>query len=155
MFAAKLYCRSRAVQVREHRRRGAGVTVTRITRILLIAAAAACLGLLTYAADLSSTSRFFTALAFGLWVVSPFVFLLHASRRRRDNRVWQYGLLIVSMLTAAFAAVVYYDAYFVSLDAQNALVFLFVPLWQWLGAGLAVAGLAFWSRPPGERPAAS
>ena len=126
------------------------MVVTRITRIVLIAAAAACLGLLTWAADLGSTSRFFTALAFGLWVVSPFIFLLHASLRRRDNRIWQYGLLVTSLLTAGFACTVYYAAYFISPDAQSALVFVFVPLWQWLGQGFVVAALAFFSRRSGR-----
>lgn len=126
------------------------MAVTRITRIVLIAAAAACLGLLTWAADLGSTSRFLTALAFGLWVVSPFIFLLHASLRRRDNRIWQYGLLVTSLLTAGFACIVYYAAYFISPDAQSALVFAFVPLWQWLGQGLVVAVLAFFSRRSGR-----
>ena len=115
--------------------------ITRVTRIVLISAAAGCLGLLSYAADLSSGQNFLWAVGFGLWVVSPFVFLLHATRRFAGNRTRDIGLLLVSLATALFAAIVYYDAYFVSLDAQGALVFIFVPLWQWVGAALLVGAI--------------
>ena len=123
--------------------------ITRVTRIVLISAAAGCLGLLSYAADLSSGQNFLWAVGFGLWVVSPFVFLLHATRRFEGNRTRDVVLLLVSLATALFAAFVYYDAFFVSMDAQSALVFIFVPLWQWVGAAASVAamdGWAWWRR---------
>ena len=119
--------------------------ITRLTRSVLISAAAGCLGLMSYAADLSRGQNFLWAVGFGLWVVSPFVFLLHATRRFDGNRARDIGLLLVSLAMALFAAFVYYDAFFVSLDAQGALVFIFVPLWQWVGAALSVAALDGWA----------
>ena len=119
--------------------------ITRVTRIVLVSAAACCLGLMSYAADLTSGRNFLWAVGFGLWVVSPFVFLLHATRRFQGNRTRDVALLLVSLATALFAAFVYYDAFFVSMDAQSALVFIFVPLWQWVGAGLGVAALDGWA----------
>ena len=120
--------------------------ITRVTRIVLVSAAACCLGLMSYAADLSSGGNFLWAVGFGLGVVSPFVFLLHATRKFQRNRTRDVLLLLVSLATALFAAVVYYDAFFVSMDAQSALVFIFVPLWQWVGAASSVAALYGWAR---------
>jgi len=48
-----------------------------------------------------------------------------------------------TIAVAGFALYIYTVAFFVKPDPQSGLVFLFIPLWQWIGAlvGLGVAWL--------------
>jgi hypothetical protein len=52
-------------------------------------------------------------------------------------------LLVTTVLVAGAAAAAYVDAFFIHLDAQGALILVFMPVWQWVGAviGIVVASL--------------
>ena len=70
---------------------------------------------------------------FTLWAVSPygaFALLCLAVRNRPiAARISAVG----SILAAAFGMVALIDGFFFHLDAQNGLLFIFVPLYQWAG----------------------
>jgi hypothetical protein len=51
-------------------------------------------------------------------------------------------VLISSFAVVIFGAVIYFDAFIVHLDAQSALVFLFVPLYQLLAVAALLGALA-------------
>lgn len=101
-------------------------------RILAIAAAVATLGLVSWAADWSWPGLAFL-LAMMAWCVSPYAVLAVATRRPRASRAGAAVLVATTVLASAFAAFVYVDVFFVHLDAQGALVLLFVPVVQWVG----------------------
>ena len=97
------------------------------------AAAIATLALMAWAASWSWSGLAFM-LSLMAWCVSPYVPLGFASRKPRASRRSAVALLVTVVAVAAFAAMVYVDAFFIHLDAQGALVFLFVPVVQWVGA---------------------
>lgn len=105
-----------------------------------VAAAVATLALMAWAASWSWSGLAFMV-SLMAWCVSPYVPLGFASRKPRASRRSAIALLVTVVLVAAFAAIVYVDAFFIHLDAQGALVFLFVPVVQWVGAlfGIVVA----------------
>jgi hypothetical protein len=109
-------------------------------RIVAALAMAATLALMAWAASWSWSGLGFL-LGLAVWCVLPYAPFLAAARKPRVSRTGCSVLLAMVVLVAAFAAFVYVDAFFVHLDAQGALVLLFVPAWQWAGtlAGLVVA----------------
>lgn len=102
-----------------------------------VAAATATLGLMAWAASWSWSGLAFMV-SLMAWSVSPYVPLGFASRKPRASRGSAVALLVTAVVVAAFGAAVYVDAFFIHLDAQGALVFLFVPVLQWVGALLGI-----------------
>jgi len=68
---------------------------------------------------------------FGLWALSPYLptALALALAKGRRTGTWIFGA--VALFSVAFAAWAYGEGFFVTQDAQNALLLLFVPLYQW------------------------
>ena len=71
-----------------------------------------------------------------LWAVGPYVahLALCAAVRRRAGAAWVAA--VGALVTVAFGVGVLVDGFFVHLGAQSAILFVFVPLWQWAGFGL-------------------
>jgi hypothetical protein len=90
-----------------------------------------------------SWSRLAFVLGLMAWCVSPYVLLAFAAGAMRVSRRGAIALLVTTILVAGAAAVAYVDAFFIHLDAQGALILLFMPVWQWVGAvvGVVVASL--------------
>ena len=111
-------------------------------RIVAGASAAATLALMLWAMTFSWSGLAFV-LGLMAWCVSPYVPLGFASRKPRASRKSAVALLVTAVVVAAFAAIVYVDAFFIHLDAQGALILVFMPVWQWVGAviGIVVASL--------------
>ena len=65
------------------------------------------------------------------WIVSPYLPLVLLGRRH-VNLARSATLYILTVLVAGFASQVYFDGFYTHLDAQSALLFIFVPLYQWL-----------------------
>ncbi len=120
------------------------MTLTRLIRGVLLLAAFASLGIMVYAADLSHPLLWLLSLVFGAWVVSPYWFLFNTSLKGEPNLVREIAVLLLSIGLACFGLSIYYDGFFVHLDAQNGLLFLFIPLWQWVAVGVVLGGLSFW-----------
>lgn len=113
---------------------------------VLVVAAIACLGIVVHAADLSYPLLWLLTAAFGAWVVSPYCFMFLASRKEKPNAIYDGVILATSIGLAVFGFSIYYDGFFVHLDAQNSLLFLFIPLWQWVGAAAIVWLLGLWQK---------
>lgn len=106
------------------------------------------IALMIHTGDPSSSSWWLAAIPFALWIVGPAVVPYLLARRRRDRltSIAMIGFLVIS---TALSGIAYYQAIFVSESSTAALVFLFVPLYQWT-AFLVVAGVILaataWSR---------
>lgn len=78
---------------------------------------------------------------FGAWVLAPAVLVLVLAWRA-PGRFRSVATLAILVLALAFGPVVYVHGALAPPDAQAAFVFLFAPLLQWLGIGVALL-LAF------------
>lgn len=110
-------------------------------RMLGIASAVVAFGLIAlmiHTGDPSSSSWWLAAIPFALWIVGPAIVPYLLARRRRDRftSIAMIGFLVIS---TSLSGAAYYQAIFVSVSSTAALVFLFVPLYQWT-AFLIVAG---------------
>ncbi|KZY51374.1 hypothetical protein A3733_09075 [Pseudoalteromonas shioyasakiensis] len=70
-------------------------------------------------------------IGFVLWGISPYLLMAWMVEHSK-TRVTQIATFIVTIMCVLFGTVTLGSIYF-SNDAQSALVFLFAPLWQWLG----------------------
>ena len=111
-------------------------------RVVAAASAAATLALMLWAMTFS-WSRLAFVLGLMAWCVSPYVLLAFAAGAMRVSRRGAIALLVTTILVAGAAAVAYVDAFFIHLDAQGALILLFMPVWQWVATvvGLVIASL--------------
>jgi hypothetical protein len=111
-------------------------------RLVAGVSALATLALMLWAMSFSWSRLAFIA---GLmaWCVSPYALLAFAAGAMRVSRRGAIALLVTTVLVAGAAAVAYVDAFFIHLDAQGALILVFMPVWQWVGAivGVVVASL--------------
>ncbi|MGE0373477.1 MAG: hypothetical protein AB7Q01_16580, partial [Gammaproteobacteria bacterium] len=84
------------------------------------------------------------------WALSPYAWFYFSSYwQKRHPRLIRWRLALALMLGVG-GLCLYVDAVFIHLDAQGALVFLFIPLYQWVGIGLSecMLRLAQWFLPP-------
>ena len=111
-------------------------------RAIAAASALATLALMAWAMTFSWSGLAFVA---GLvaWCLSPYAVLAFAAGAMRASRRGLVALLVTTVLVAGAAAAAYVDAFFIHLDAQGALILLFMPVWQWAGTviGIVVASL--------------
>ncbi|WP_159713760.1 hypothetical protein [Sphingomonas sp. AX6] len=104
-----------------------------------MAVAFGLIALMIHTGDPSSSSWWLAAIPFALWIVCPAVAAYLLARRRRD-RITSIAMLAFLVISTALSGAAYYQAIFVSESSTAALVFLFVPLYQWT-AFLVVAGV--------------
>jgi hypothetical protein len=119
-------------------------------RAVAFVAALATLGLIGWAASWSWSGLAFLV-GVTVWCISPYALLALAARKPRESRSSAVTLLATTLVVAVSAGIVYGDTFFVHVDAQGALILLFFPLWQWVGAlaGVVVANqLEFRARKP-------
>ena len=111
-------------------------------RLVAGASAAATLALMLWAMTFSWSGLAFV-LGLMAWCVSPYALLAFAAGAMRASRRGAIALLVTTVLVAGAAAAAYVDAFFIHLDAQGALILVFMPVWQWVGAviGIVVASL--------------
>ena len=106
-------------------------------RIVAGASAAATLALMLWAMTFSWSGLAFV-LGLMAWCVSPYALLAFAAGAMRVSRRGAIALLVTTVLVAGAAAAAYVDAFFIHLDAQGALILVFMPVWQWVGAVIAI-----------------
>ena len=111
-------------------------------RIVAAASALATLALMVWAMTFTWSGLGFV-LGLMAWCVSPYAPLAFAAGGLRTSRAGAITLLVTTLVVAGAAGIAYVDAFFIHLDAQGALILLFMPVWQWVGAlaGLVVASL--------------
>lgn len=111
-------------------------------RMLGVMGAAVGVGLLTliiHTGDPSSSSWWLAAIPFAIWIVGPAIVPYLLARRRHSSNI-SIAMLAFLVISTALSGNAYYQALFVSESSTAALVFLFVPLYQWT-AFLVVAGV--------------
>jgi hypothetical protein len=112
------------------------------SRIIALMMSIATAGLLVKVADLSAGLSPFLVIML-VWCLSPYALLALALRRPWMSTEAVLVAFATTIAASGFALYIYTVAFFVKPDAQGGLVFLFIPLWQWMGAlvGLGVAWL--------------
>lgn len=77
-------------------------------------------------------SGYFGLFIFLGWIVSPFVyqFLAPDLFKRKEGTI--YARLFFSIVFFSFSTWVYVTSIFFDIDAQGALVFLFIPIYNWI-----------------------
>ncbi len=86
-----------------------------------------------------------TALAFIAWAVSPYIYLAVAASWV-SAKASITAVFALSLLVGAFGVWLLVDVMFIHPDAQGGLVFIFVPLWQWVLLVLTALPLYFLNR---------
>ena len=111
-------------------------------RAVAAASALATLALMAWAMTFSWSGLGFV-LGLMAWCVSPYAPLAFAAGGLRTSRAGAITLLVTTLVVAGAAGIAYVDAFFIHLDAQGALILVFMPVWQWVGAivGVVVASL--------------
>ena len=74
---------------------------------------------------------------FTLWAVLPYVVFAAACALSRVREII-LTTLIASVVGTLFAALIYIDAFFIHISSTSALVFIFIPLYQLIAAGIVL-----------------
>jgi hypothetical protein len=122
--------------------------LTILTLLFCIIAAIITLGVMIYQGQESYLGiwRWLLFLFFGAYAVAPYIAIgvITLKIKGTDIQLFITPLLAVIIMTS-FGLYAYYDGFFVHLDAQSGLLFLFIPAYQWLGI-LATVGMNNWLR---------
>jgi hypothetical protein len=103
--------------------------VKNIAYILSMAAAAATL---VIGFDSMSEPYSFSGAAFILWAISPYGFLSILIKAAKSKAA-EFGVILLCLIVSIFGLVLIIDAMYIHLHAQSGLIFIFAPLWQWVG----------------------
>jgi hypothetical protein len=72
------------------------------------------------------------SILFGAYVISPYIALTSFNNKIKDSLVKAILCLITSFFIVMFGALIYYYGFFIELDAQSGILFLFVPAFQFV-----------------------
>ncbi len=73
----------------------------------------------------------FGAIGFLVWAISPYLFVAFLTKRSTHHTV-TLVLTGVSFILATGGVFLLIDAMYIHLDAQSALVFVVIPMYQWI-----------------------
>ena len=117
--------------------------------LIAISAAAFTICTMVYAAQpwgdnyaYKTFSDYSTLVGFALWAISPYLILTIILRGFRKNKYSTNTAIIGALIIAVTSCALLIDAFFIHIDAQNALVFIFLPIYQWV-AFLLLALICF------------
>ncbi|HSB95874.1 MAG TPA: hypothetical protein VLC91_05475 [Spongiibacteraceae bacterium] len=98
----------------------------------------------TTAVGIKSASQPVTLSACGfiVWAVSPYVYLAVKAKFVSANAA-TFAVLLLSLIAGSFGVWFIVDAMFIHPDAQGGLIYIFVPLTQWVILVLASVPLFF------------
>ncbi len=116
------------------------ITFSKCAYSLLVLAAIITLGITIDNFDSSKS----LPIGFVLWGISPYL-LMAWMVEHSETKVAQIATFLVTIMCVIFGTVTIGSIYF-SHDAQSALVFLFAPLWQWLGLLILCIPLYFMNK---------
>ena len=113
-----------------------------VTLVVVGVGVAGAVGIMLFAGG--GLPRDAASLGFLAWALLPYLPLALMSRVRTGSLTFAILLAAGSLGVVGFGLFVYVYAFLIELDAQSALVFIFVPLYQWAGvlvtAAVAVLG---------------
>ena len=72
-----------------------------------------------------------------LWMILPYFIVAFVSRMRRN--LFGSILLLLASIVCVIATIIYIDGFYIDLDAQNGLLFIFIPIYQIFFVGLLCA----------------
>ncbi len=75
-------------------------------------------------------------IVFVTWAVSPYIYLFLSARRYSPHRVKSLIRVAVTLLLCAGGIAMVFDTVFIHPDAQGGLIFLSLPIYQWLVIGV-------------------
>jgi hypothetical protein len=103
---------------------------------LLVVAVLLSIWLLLHEAgsEIRSMSWWLASWPWMVWIISPYL-PLYLLGRRHGSQSRCITLYILTVVVIGFAASIYIDGFFKHLGAQSALLFIFVPAYQWLIIG--------------------
>lgn len=120
------------------------MSLTNISKAIALMGGLYSLGVVLIKGDHSSLFLIFLGLIFGAWVVAPFALAWWRAPRFEESIAAGTVLLIATSAATAFSLWAYWVTFIdnPTPDAQDGLIFLFVPLYQLLGMafGLWTAG---------------
>ena len=114
------------------------------TYLVAVAGGLFTLGLMLYASDPMDVDlgRWALVLPFAVLAVSPYLVLARLARSFARDVVKSRVLLGVALLVTVPAVWFYILGFLIEPDAQSALLFVFLPIYQFIAG--AVAGMAAW-----------
>jgi hypothetical protein len=122
---------------------------TRITYAVAAAGALFTLALMLYAsqpwsADGAGGGGALLLVPFALAALSPYAILAWLANRARAGTLASWAVLVIAVLITVPAIWIYVLGFIVEPDAQSGLLFVFIPIYQYLvgGAGLIVTAIA-------------
>jgi hypothetical protein len=68
--------------------------------------------------------------AFWGWAITPYLILIFANKHFMKTKIAKTLTSSAIAITVVGGLFIYYDAFYVHLDAQNALLFIFLPVYQ-------------------------
>jgi hypothetical protein len=125
------------------------------TRLAALAAALVTLVLLIFMAQpwgdnyaYQSLSGYVWLLGFGGWAILPYLMLLFLAREAYQSQRHLLLVMIGAVIISLGGAALYIDSAFIHQDPQGALVFIAVPICQWIILGLLTGIHFFLSKNP-------
>lgn len=73
---------------------------------------------------------------FVAWAISPYAYLFRSAGRHSPNRMSNLFRVAVTLLICIGGIAVVFDTVFIHPDAQGGLVFILLPVYQWLVIGV-------------------
>ena len=80
---------------------------------------------------------------FVAWAISPYIYLFVSAGRHSPHRLSNLLRVAVALLTCIGGIAAVFDTVFIHLDAQGGLIFLSLPVVQWLVIGVLELTLVF------------
>jgi hypothetical protein len=130
------------------------LAVTRLTRMVLFVVSGLTIVFMLYAGQpwKQESSSWPLMFGFAVWALSPYGGLALLSRHASGQRLPSWLVLVASLLSGSWAVVVQYQAFVAKPDPQSGLVYVFLPLYQWLVVGLLFVLSGWWGRSPSAPP---
>lgn len=108
----------------------------KINTFILACAILATWALMFKVGDGSNVFLILLGVAFAIWAVGPYVLLLFLGRSGQTTRGQSIVYILGSLAVATLGLAIYYDGFFVNSDAQSGLLFIFVPIVQWMSCAM-------------------
>ena len=122
--------------------------LTNATKLTAILGGLLSLAIVVIKGDHSSLLMIMLGLLFSAWVVAPFALAYRRAGPFADSFTASAVILIATLAITAFSSFAYWMTFVnnPAPDAQDGLVFLFVPLYQLIGISLVLWGMGWISR---------
>ncbi|MFE4106228.1 hypothetical protein [Almyronema epifaneia] len=104
------------------------------------------LGFMLQASEPGQWGTWAFLLPFLAWAIAPYLAVIAAIRRFRASFNSLLTLLVAASLLTLSSTALLYDAFVSRPDAQSGLVFLVLPVYQWIGLSLFLIVARRWQR---------